>query len=803
MRSIPFLPSLIALSLGFATIQAQAVELDIPAQALDSALTDFAEQAGVRLLYDASLTREVATSVALKGDYPVDEGLQRLLRGSGLSFKVGADGTVTLVPAAQGADVLELDAATVSAQLAARADLPSTYAGGQVARGGNLGLLGNQDMQDTPFAFVSYTSELIETRQAQTLADVLASDPGVRQSYGFGNFSQVFVVRGFQLYSDDIAFNGLYGILPRQIISTESVERVEVFKGANAFINGVAPGGSGVGGAINVVSKRAEDTPTRRFTLDYANASRVGGHLDLGRRFGEDKRFGVRLNLAQREGESGIDHEQSRFSLATLGLDYRGERLRLASDLGYQKQRVNQGRSVVYLTTTSNSSVTSTLNGKVPSAPDSRHNYAQPWSWSQLEDSYAMFSAEYDLSPSWTAYLIGGGKYTRENGVYASNYVYGADGAARIGRLYSPLDQETLSLATGLRGELLSGPVSHRINLAANGIWQEKRNAFESTSAANRVLGNLYDGSPVAVPTANAPSGDLHDPDTTAKVQNRSLALSDTLGFLDDRVLLTLGLRRQSIGADAWSAASGARTSNYQDSITTPAYGLVFKATDYLSLYANRVESLQQGPTAPSAANNRGQMFAPYRSRQTEAGAKLDWGRFGGNLSVFRIEQPQGVIDGNGNYGVDAEQRNRGVELSLFGEPVRGLRLLGGVTWTEAELRGTAGGDNDGNQAVGVPEFQFNVGADWDVPGVPGLSFNGLLLRTGGQYVDAANDYSIPAWTRVDLGARYKTRLDDRALTLNAVVENVADENYWASANGGYLTQGAPRTFKVSATVDF
>lgn len=77
MRSIPFLPSLIALSLGFATIQAQAVELDIPAQALDSALTDFAEQAGVRLLYDASLTREVATSVALKGDYPVDEGLQR------------------------------------------------------------------------------------------------------------------------------------------------------------------------------------------------------------------------------------------------------------------------------------------------------------------------------------------------------------------------------------------------------------------------------------------------------------------------------------------------------------------------------------------------------------------------------------------------------------------------------------------------------------------------------------------------------------------------------------------------------
>lgn len=800
MRSTSFFPALAALPLALAAAHAQAVELDVPSQRLDAALTDFAEQADVRLLYDAGLTRSSGSAPALKGDYSVAEGLQRLLQGSGLTFQIGADGTVTLVPLSAEQGSVELGTTTISSLVEGRADLPSEYAGGQVARGANIGVLGNQDMQDTPFAFSSYTSDLIETRQAQTLADVLASDPGIRQSFGFGNFSQVFVVRGFQLYSDDISLNGLYGVLPRQIISTESVERVEVFKGANAFINGVGPGGSGVGGAINVVSKRAEDTPTRRATLDYASDARVGGHVDFGQRFGEDNRFGVRVNLAQREGETAVDGEHSRFSLATIGLDYRGERLRLAADLGYQKQRVNEGRSVVYLTTTE---ATSTLNGKTPSAPDSDQNYAQPWSWSQLEDSYGMFSAEYDLSPSWTAYLIAGGKYTRENGIYASNYVYGANGDARIGRLYSPLDQETLSAVTGLRGELATGPVSHRINLAANGIWQEKRNAFESTAVGSRGFGNLYQGYPVAEPLATTISGDLHDPDTTAKVQNKSLALSDTLGFYEDRVLLTLGVRRQTIGADAWSSATGARTSNYQESITTPAYGLVVKPTEYLSLYANRVESLQQGPTAPGAAINNGAMFAPYRSKQTEVGAKLDWGSFGGSLSLFRIEQPQGVLGGDGYYRVDAEQRNRGVELSLFGEPLNGLRLLSGVTWTEAELSGTAGGRDDGNQAVGVPQFQFNVGADWDVPGVNGLSLNGLLLRTGGQFVDTANEYSIPAWTRVDLGARYQTKLDGRAVTFNTVLENVADENYWASANGGYLTQGSPRTLKVSATVDF
>ncbi|MDP0947453.1 Plug domain-containing protein, partial [Klebsiella pneumoniae] len=53
----------------------------------------------------------------------------------------------------------------------------------------------------------------------------------VRQSSGFGNFSQVFTIRGLPLNTDDIAFNGLYGVLPRQIITTEALERVELFKG--------------------------------------------------------------------------------------------------------------------------------------------------------------------------------------------------------------------------------------------------------------------------------------------------------------------------------------------------------------------------------------------------------------------------------------------------------------------------------------------------------------------------------------------------------------------------------------------
>lgn len=56
---------------------------------------------------------------------------------------------------------------------------------------------------------------------------------------------------------------------------------------------------------------------------------------------------------------------------------------------------------------------------------------------------------------------------------------------------------------------------------------------------------------------------------------------------------------------------------------------------------------------------------------------------------------------------------------------------------------------------------------------------------------------------RFDLGARYSFEVQERPVTLRANLENVANKDYWASANGGYVTQGEPRTLKVSATVDF
>ena len=201
----------------------------------------------------------------------------------------------------EAGDEARLDTVIVTGE-ASQVELLEAFEGGQVARGGRAGLLGNLDFLDAPFAGTAYTSDLVTAQQADSVGDVLQNDPVVRIAKGFGNFQEVYVIRGFPVYSDDVTLNGVYGILPRQFVAAELLERVEVFRGANAFINGAAPGGSGVGGTINLVPKRAPDEGIRRVTVGYENNGQAYGAVDLGTRFGPMGEWGVRVNGVLRDG---------------------------------------------------------------------------------------------------------------------------------------------------------------------------------------------------------------------------------------------------------------------------------------------------------------------------------------------------------------------------------------------------------------------------------------------------------------------------------------------------------------------
>ena len=531
------------------------------------------------------------------------------------------------------------------------------------------------NIMDVPFSVTGYTEETIRNQQADTIADVLANDPSVRSSYGYGNFSEQFVIRGFPLYGEDIAIDGLYGNAPRRIVGLELYERVEVLKGANAFLNGVAPASSGIGGGVNLVPKRAGDEPLNRITGSYAMNSQFGMHLDSGRRFGPDNAYGVRVNAVTRDGETAIADEERQTLIGAVALDYRGERARVTLDAGHQRLRVDQGRPVVF------------LGGgvAVPDAPDSTHNHATSWSYSEMKDTFGQVRGEFDVNDHVMAYAQFGARFMREDGDYASPTVTDAStGDATVVRLTVPREDLNLSGQADLRTDFTTGPVEHSLNIGVSGLTQENRNAYEFGSSSAT---NIYDTPDVSRPATLFAGGDFDNLPLVSRTELTSVFASDTLILFDDRLRITAGLRAQQLTIKGFDRTSGAESSNYDESAVTPVIGAVVKVTDQVSIYANRIEGLAQGPEAPGTAVNSGEIFPPYRSKQYEVGAKADFGSFGAGFALFQTTQPSGTTDPDTLvFGVDGEQRNRGLEVTLFGEPHPGVRLLGGVTLLNAEL---------------------------------------------------------------------------------------------------------------------
>lgn len=605
------------------------------------------------------------------------------------------------------------------------------------------------------------------------------------------------MIRGFAVGSDDTAYNGLYGLLPRQFVATELMERVEVLRGAHSFINGAAPAGGSIGGSINILPKRAPNQELSEVTVGVETGGQGYGAIDLGRRFGEDGRAGVRVNVAHRNGDTAVDREERELSVYSIGVDYRGRGYRLSADVGAQDHQLTNARPSVDLAP----------GLPMIAAPDSSHNFAQPWTVSNERHTFGTARAEVDLGANAVAWAAAGLRNGQEFNILAGIDVNAVNGDATMSRFDNIRKDQVRTGEVGVRGELRTGFVKHVLSASASGFHSKSRNAYGMSDFAG-FASNLYRPRDVAAPSsAFFTGGDMNDPLVTSKTILSGLAVADTMSFMDDKVLVNVGLRHQRIKDFGYDYNTGLENSAYESSENTPFAAIVYKPRKDLSVYANYSEGLQRGPVASGTdIVNQGEIFAPYVARQREAGVKYDSGRYGSSAAVFSTSQPSAYIE-NRVFGVFGEQRNRGLELSVFGTPARGLKLLGGLTLIDAEQRVTAGGVNQGKNAIGVPETQLNIGADWIVPGVDGLSLNARTVYTSKQYADGANLQKLPSWTRLDLGATWNTRFMDRDLTLRARVDNVTDKNYWASAGGypgaGYLVLAAPRSVAVSATVGF
>lgn len=790
----------IVLAMAASAALAAPIAIDSPAQPLAEAIKALAKAAGLTIAADSALLTG-KTAPAVKGSMEPQEALRRLLAGSGLVGTVDDRGSVVLKPAPPPAAESDksLPAVTVTESAEVPGGLPKPYSGGQVAKGARVGILGNLDTFSTPFSITAYTDTLLRDQQARSIADVVINDPSIQLGLPRSGLQDQFVVRGFRTFQQDILFDGVGGVVDTRRPALDNIERVEILKGPSALLYNTTVNGN-FSGVINYVPKRAPDEDLNRISVGFVSREEIGTSVDLGRRFGPDNQWGVRLNATLRDGDGPIRGSETEYQFGSLGLDYRGERLRASFDAGYQAQDHDSFQALATV---------GPLVTVMPRVPKSNINQNPPWTFEHTQLKFAAGRVEFDATDWLTVYAAGGGSQFESNR-FTAGYTIANNAGDRTGGISNDLfDTISYGYDVGLKAKLKTGPINHRLTVSAAG--NTRAGDYLNTGiVAPGLATNIYNPVFPAAPARREFSKSQYAP--AGRTDANSVAISNVMTAYDERIVVALGGRSQSIETKNYQQTFGAAnfgqlTDRYSDRAFSPALGIVVKPLDRLSLYANYVEGLQAGAVAPVEAVNAGQGTPPFKNKQVEVGAKYDFGSAGVTVSYFEIERQSAFTDPTTLvFAVNGRQINKGFELNMFGEPLRGLRLLGGVAFIDANLTKTAGGTLDGRTSPGVPSHQGVVYAEYDLPPgmAPGLTLTGRVLYSGSQFVNRTNTLTIPSWTRLDAGLRYAFKgFGGKPAVLRFEVENLQDKDYFQTAIDGLVSQSAPRTFKLSAQFDF
>ena len=593
----------------------------------------------------------------------------------------------------------------------------------------------------------------------------MVNDPSVRVLTANGGFGEDFQIRGFPVPSGDVGLNGLFGLLSANRVAAEVVERVEVLKGPGALLNGMSPNGS-IGGGINVVTKRAADISLTRFTTTYRSDSQIGGHLDVGRRFGEDN--------------SGACASTAPTAMAKPTSTTR-------TRSGRRRDRAGLRRAAPALVARRALAARRPRRGAPPGQlPDDRSPPRRavvpreflPGNQPHLRDETIATRLEYDLTDRITAFAGIGSHRADTHQLFANGWADSAGDFTQNAGYYDSY-RNTVSGDAGLRGRFRTGAVGHALVLSASRLEQEFGYFY---SGAVATPSNLYNPARVpALPFAR------NRPGKSSDLTLSSVALADTLSMFDERLLLTLGARDQTVETLNFDPVSGAQTARYKEGAVTPMLGLVVKAAQAMSIYGNYIEGLSPGATAPATAANAGETFAPYKSKQHEAGVKYDWAGWwlGQRVPDHPPEQP----DRSGHQRLQlrrraAQSRPRAGRIRRSRErraPDRRCGVQRCQAHPHAGRRQPGKGCARGAGAHLQPRRRMGTpsagGADADGPGDPYQ--RGVLRRR--QY--AADPELGPLRRRRAVpDAHRRTRV-----TFRANVENLADKNTGCEQRLGYL----------------
>ena len=677
----------------------------------------------------------------------------------------------------------------------------------------NLGVLGKANAFTAPITVVNYDEQALNNTEARTLVDAVAKkDASVWQFGGESNTLTGLYFRGYQLDARQFSVNGLAGMYGTQGTASVQVGSAQLIKGASTAVNGMDPEGA-VSGSVNIETKKAADEGNRKIGLGWFSNNRAQGTFDLGQRFGENKEFGVRANGKLRHGDTprhGYSEDNKEFA---LNADYRGEKVRVALDSIYAKRKTNGGRARMQ--------DIQNANGRLFDAPEGKVNLAPSWQAQNTRGQTNMLTFEWDAFEN--AQITGGIGYNnaRYYGNFASPTVTSSGLTYNSGRARLT-DQrfKTLSMNLTARGEFETGPVSHNWSTAFDRI-DRKRTTYQG---ARQTRSSVIDPSidiPTQLAKLDSNLGSAWNPtpslDTVIKVN--SLAVSDTLGFADNKYRLTLGGRFQAVEQKNKLNGRKADASRF-----SPMLMAAWVPQPDLVVYGNYMEDLEPSDIRTDD-DGHVTMADPRVSRQFEVGVRKNWGDFVTTLNAFQIKRP-GYWRGNTTSGTDfaarknaglaysgSEQgieRSRGIEFNTYANLLnKTLRPTFGLMYLQSTVKDYPNfADNLVNGVqVANPRVIAKAGVEWDTPFAKGLTLNGNVSYFGKSYQDTQKQYAFPSYTLVDIGARYKTKLGKNTLTVSSSVENLFNKNYWQVQRGQYdrsfAVVGMPRTYWLKAELDF
>ncbi|WP_432241511.1 TonB-dependent siderophore receptor [Herbaspirillum robiniae] len=780
-----------------AQAQAQAVtrSYSIAAGPLGQALRQFAAEAGILLSADARLTQG-KSSPGLQGSVSPDQGLARLLAGSGLSAVRQPDGSFIVINAGATSASADGQLPQVAVTAAPTGEADGTYRAVPNAST----LRGAASMLDVPQIVNIVPAQVIKDQRPRNLDDAVGAISGLTQGNTLASTQDTIMKRGFGGNRDgSVMRNGMPLVQGRAFNVT--AESVEVLKGPSSLLYGLMD----PGGVINIVTKKPQ--LAQRNEISFAGSTygdgKNGGQLTLDTTgpIG-DSGLAYRLIVDRTDQNYWRNYGQIQETVVAPSLAWYGRDTQVVFSMEQRE----------FLYPFDRGTAIDSRTGR-PLAIPAERRLDEPGNDMKGSSETTQLSIDHQLNADWKTHV--GLSYNRE--VYDARQLRVAGVNPVTGVVSRSNDGTRGALSTDsyaiayADGRLDLGGLRHEVQFGADieyrKIYRADLLRGASTSTSFNFLNPVYG---LAQPASVVSAGDS---DQTDLLHNKSLFVQDAL-HLGERWIAVAGLRYQDYSQLAGRGRPFKANTDLSGDKWLPRAGLIYKLDEQLSLYASYTQSLK--PTSSIAPLTGGMVIdsnvPPEEAKSWEGGVKYDNpGGLSGTLAVFDIRKKNVLVSqfnastGLTDWRTSGAAHSRGVELDVTGQLTRRLAMIGSYAWLDAKT--TQDPVFTGLRLWNVARQTAALSMAYDVGPVTGG--DRLRVGGGGRYVgerpgDSANSFMLPSYTVADAFATYDTTIGGKAVKFQFNIKNLFNKTYYtSSANQYFVSMGDARQFSLLTSLEF